>query len=717
MAAGLPAGGKVEVEFTAGAWTDITADVEPDAFTIKRGRTSEFSAPSVGTLDGLKLNNVTGKYSPLSQVLTDGSPHPYWPNVVPRKRVRYSNTPAGVRFVGYIKGWPPFVDSSRTPWVMITATDRLDQLSRFTMSPAIQQVIMNAGPMLYWPLSDPANSSMAGEQPTVLAGEQSTTHDLPMLPAWPAQAAMTFGDVGPGADGATGVKFNPTSQSSGQFLGVRGLWTINAFTVMISVNPGATRPAWSGAGPGEIIYGMENLNANFNGILSMASGIPSYHDSTTSINGPWIADGAWHHIAITRGAIAGPVTMYVDGVSVGATAASTAAGAVNLFTVGDSASQAVYGDARYQGNAGQFAIFNRALTGAEIAAAAAATIGYLGETAGVRIARWLTLAGLTSADWNLDPGQSVLGAYAQVDKNLVTACQDMASSEGGGSVFYVGADGRMRFTDRAFRKPAAPVMTLDAEADLDGSVYAPSFDSLTLVNSSTATRDGGTPQTYVDDISVSTYDLSSDTLTSYASTDADAYGLAQSHVAANAYPGFRLPQVGVDLLTATTVGLYAELAAVEIGSRIRVVNLPKAMGPATQIDVIVEGWAETVAPDQYTVVFDTSPADNPARGVYDDTAYGRYQCSGQTLNVSITNAGTTVVIATGAGLPTFTTVSARYPLQIQVGAEVMTLTAAPGGAASPQTFTGVTRGVAGTSASAQASGAVVKLSPAATYTL
>jgi hypothetical protein len=103
--------------------------------------------------------------------------------------------------------------------------------------------------------------------------------------------------------------------------------------------------------------------------------------------------------------------------------------------------------------------------------------------------------------------------------------------------------------------------------------------------------------------------------------------------------------------------------------------------------------------------------------VLDDTSYGRLQCSGQTLNTTITNSGTTVVIATAAGQPTFTTVSARYPLKITIGQERITLNSAPGGASSPQTFTGVTRGVDGTPAAAQTAGAVVNLAPAATLAL
>jgi len=64
--------------------------------------------------------------------------------------------------------------------------------------------------------------------------------------------------------------------------------------------------------------------------------------------------------------------------------------------------------------------------------------------------------------------------------------------------------------------------------------------------------------------------------------------------------------------------------------------------------------------------------------VWDDTAYGRWQCDGQTLNASITNNATSLAIATTAGKPAFTTSAGAYPLNIQIRQEQITFTSAPG---------------------------------------
>jgi len=257
--------------------------------------------------------------------------------------------------------------------------------------------------------------------------------------------------------------------------------------------------------------------------------------------------------------------------------------------------------------------------------------------------------------------------------------------------------------------------------DLDGGDYEPTFDDSNMINGESVDRatESGTQstQSFINAASQGTYGQLVTSETTYTTTDADALHLAQYDVASRSTPGFRLPKVTFDLATATTAGLADAHASVRIGSRARVTGLYAAAAPSTQLDVLVEGIAESIDEGSYVVSYDASPADNPAAMILDDAAYGRLQCQGQTLNAALTAAATTVVIATSVGNATFTTVSARYPMNIRVEQEIVTLTAAPGGSTSPQTFTGVLRGQQGTPASAQASGAAVNLWPAATLAL
>ncbi len=709
---GPPPGPGILIEFTPNVWTDVTADADDmSGFSIKFGRTSEFTAPQIGTMTGPLLNNMTGKYTPGSQVLKDGTANPNYPNVVPGKRIRYVNTASGIRFTGYITGWPPFVDQNGTSWVALAATDRGSQLARVTLNAPLGADLL-VTPDLSWPCTDAAGVNHAAEA----NGRQ------PLTPNGISQFAPLVIYGAPGIRGGTSLKFVPSAGNLGMTV-----WAplapldFTAFTIEMCVNVGSSLPAW-----GRInmtVLGFDNANSTIAGLVYLNAGIPSFQDSTDFVNGSTsIVGGGWHHVAVSRTAAGGPVTLYVDGVVQGATGSSSSFTAPTILEVGEDASPNTYTPSRFQGSVAYINVYTSAVPAARIADHAAAISGYAGDTTDVRIARWLADAGLSSTDWDLDPGVATVGPYPQAGKDILTACQDMAVTEGGGAAAWIEPNGKFRFANRVFRENSIPVMTLDAEADLDGSTYAPSFDWLTLLNSSTVTRadDTGTAlsvQTYTDMVSVAASWLISETVTSYADTDLDAFNLAQSRVAVSAYPGFRFGQVAVDFSTTTNTLLYSQLANVQIGSRLRITNLPVAQAPSTQVDVIVEGWTETVTPESYRVVWDTSPADNPARGVYDDPAYGRYQCDGQTLHTSLTNAGTTVVVDTAVGKPTFTTSAGQYPLQIMVGCEVITLGSAPGGSSSPQTFTGCTRGAAGTSKSAQASGSVVTLFPLATYAL
>src|SRR5215472_14305295 len=148
-------GGKWEIEFTAGVWTDVTTDVDQRAQvpSMRFGRSSEFSQPQPAELTvtlrnfdrdatGAPLfdanrNYIRGNYTP------NDPTSPYYPNIQPRKRIRYSYNP-GVqrfRFTGYIKSWAPVLADGARPYMQITAVDRLDQLSRVTMLSPIRQEI------------------------------------------------------------------------------------------------------------------------------------------------------------------------------------------------------------------------------------------------------------------------------------------------------------------------------------------------------------------------------------------------------------------------------------------------------------------------------------------------------------------------------------------------------------------------------------------------
>lgn len=716
---GLPPGIKVEVEFVAGIWTDITADVDakqPISWHI--GRTSPFTDPATAQTT-ITVANATGLYTPQRQVLADGvTAHPYWPNVDVRKRLRVSYTIGGtqyVRFLGYIKQWlPQLADDGFQQQCQIVVADRLDQLSRVRLKQTVRQEIDTDNPTSLYMMDEPVGSLAALDQ--VGSGGRLL---IPAGGAFAAALPVAIPDgltgltlPGPGAGGLT--EFTATLPAGNItalecWITLTGGTVANPMQVDVAVRD---RTATLGSGFPTIQFSVGAYAGDGNGVLEVLAEVdgtpPAANIITTTAN-----DGLPHHCVISQ-ISAGNWTVFLDGVAV--TVLPSVVGSLPRpflqFDIEAIPSQSV--------TYGPVAVYSTALSAARVLAHYQAGVGYAGETTGNRVARLLGYAGLAAADMNVSAGRETMtGAQPMDGKAVLDATRECATTEGGGAALYVAPDGRVRFPDRTFRKPGNPVMTIDAGADLDAGTFAPSYDELTLVNSSTVTRQGGTAQTFTDAASEAAYNLTSESgVTSYADTDAAALHLAEWRVRSQCTPGLRLAQVAVDLLTATTAGLYLTMTAVQIGSRLRVTSLDATASARPTIDLIAEGWTETVAIDQYTIVYDTSRADNPALFVLDSATYGRLSPApgAATVQTAITAASTTLKIAMATG-PTFTLVPAMYPMNIGIGAEVLTLTAPPSGSSSPQTFTGVLRGQANTSAAAQAAGSQVTLAPSPTVTL
>lgn len=715
---GAPSGGiKVEIEFVAGTWTNVTADFDnTQDIVVTWGQTSEYSTSQVVSLS-LQLDNVLGNYTPMRQVLADGvTANPYYPNVQIRKRIRVSYTTATttyVRFLGYIKSWKPVMVEGQVAKCQVSAASRDDKLGKITLLSPMAQAVQSDGPAAFYALTDAAGSTTADDPNSLV--------NLQIVSA--GGVALSFGSPGPGASGeGTAVKFSPSTASNGQVLATSGL-NLNlgiypaavSYTVEAWVNA-ASLPSWATSSD-EYVLGVDNMAREYAIALSLNAGVPTLYDyALGAVTAPSsIVDGKWHHIVGVRAGTA--VQLWVDGVMAASAFGGTltATSPASRLNVGD----ALGAPSRFQGSIGFVAVYPGSVT-IDPHAHYLAGLGWVGDTTGQRIQRFLTFAGLTAPDWSLDAGQCIVGPYPTAGVDVVTACRAIAESEGAGAQFYFTQTGLARFCDRTFRKPGAPVLTFDAAADMDGPTYTPSFDDSLIVNQSTVTQMSGpnTLGTFTasNPASVALVGPSGDTPTSYAVSPTDARALAQSHVSEQATAQTRLQSVTLDLYSSQTAGLYDLLPLVQVGSRIRVTNMPK-WSPTTQLDVIVEGATETFNVDKYEVVFATSAADNPARMVWDDSTYGRWQANGNTLNAARTAAAGNLTIVTVAGMPTFTTNAAAYPLNIQIDQEVITLTAAPGSSTSPQAFTGILRGQKGTPAAAHAAGAKVDVWPTTTWTL
>lgn len=686
---GLPAGSKVELSTDGGTtWVDLTGDV--DSYTVNVGRSSAFSACQPGALT-VVLDNQRGAYTPGAALLIDGSANGLYPNIVPGKLLRASDS-VGVQFLGKVDSWRPTVTAGGSGQVTVQAFDLLERLQRVKLrGPIAQEVGVVDSPVHYWPMTDPAGSLVAADQ----VGDADLAPD-----AGVPSSAFTFGGVGPGIGDGTGLEMTGYYLRNTALPAIAGACTVELF---VQFTPPAAANYF-------LLFTNGFLEQQASGgVLWVQYSADNSTVLWTSPVSASITDGGWHHIALVD--TGAQQTFYVDGVQVGTAAVARPAPVTSIWLTGG-ASPYFYG---------QVALHDVALSAGRIAVRTPAKDGFFGERLDLRIARVLGYAGVAAADRNLDVSTLTLNAYPQDGADVLSMVQDCVNTEGGGSAFYSLA-GVVRFRNRAYRTTnTVPALTVDNVADGTPDGLQPSLDRDGLVNSQTVNRTGasGTQQstTVTDPVSVALNDLrpGSD-LASYAKLGSDHRLLAQWIVATSSQPVLRLPKVTLDLFTASAATLAAAHAAMDLGQRVRAASMPRKLSPASFVDGFVEAWSLAVSADSAVLGWDLSEADGPAFWVWGDLAYGRWQADSITA-ASALGTGSTPAFTVPAGKPGFTTDPSHYPFDVMVDAEVMTLTAPPAVAGTKASFAGVLRGQKGTTAAAHAAGAAMTLYPLVTWGL
>ena len=113
----------VEIAFatnplSASAWTDVTAYLLRIP-RIKRGRQNELNRIEAGEAE-IVFNNLDRRFDPTNTA------SPYYPNVIPMKRIRISATYSAVTyrlFTGFIENWPPLWPLDGTATTAIRCVD------------------------------------------------------------------------------------------------------------------------------------------------------------------------------------------------------------------------------------------------------------------------------------------------------------------------------------------------------------------------------------------------------------------------------------------------------------------------------------------------------------------------------------------------------------------------------------------------------------------
>jgi hypothetical protein len=312
-----------------------------------------------------------------------------------------------------------------------------------------------------------------------------------------------------------------------------------------------------------------------------------------------------------------------------------------------------------------------------------ALLGWNGETGAARIFRLGLEEDIPS--YSTAPGDEDMGvqaratvlelmrAAAEVDEGILAEQRDILG---------------IRHVQRTSLYNQAPAFVLDYTGD-DGLVVPlePTDDDQQVSNDVTVQRDGGSSARVFDDDTdsplsilappdgVGVYDASY-TLSLHDDDQNALHAGWRLHL--GTWDETRFPQVSVNLAGAPSS--IAEAVACDIGSRIQIDDTPVWL-PPDDIDLMVQGYAETLSQYVWGIVFNCTPYGpytiaqvGSATTAVQTNEFAWAGTEGSQLSEDLTSTETDVDVYTTAG-PFWTNNVSDTPFDLRVGGEVMTVTA------------------------------------------
>jgi hypothetical protein len=725
MATGPATGQTFEVNFTTGALTDVSTYVLAgdangaswDAVSVRQGRSSRFDDVQAGTLS-LVLDNADGRWTP------DNPLSPYYGTWKVGIGCRWQVTKSAltsIRFRGRIASIEPDAPGGVTNWsrVRVTAVDTLARLARRSMACDFVERWKGTArtePVDLWPMDETATPpttfrNLTGTGTAQLVQARSRAGAVTM--AEPEGIVLdscvqltAANSIGPVVELRTGIASGSVTDVVIPFRTADRVAAGGAQKWLCFGRNATGGVEWSIRlvdNAGQTDLNLYDATGTF--VTTLYFGFAPGAGSTDPSDDQWFAFRSWY-VSGTNYAL----VRVADNVTVKAAYGVTAYDIRKTTTI-------ILGGQSVTSTPGKQSACVTAQFGAvAVSAGFPGHVGYLipnaVEPAQTRIddLRFYTSTTASYTGASSQPvtlkrltGRSAFDAAAEVAR---TAGAILRAD-------YSGIDKWGYAAPDALRS-ATVTLTVDAQHDLDGTAdfqWRQSID--TRPTRVTSTWPGG-QVTVVGDENLQQLDDSVDTC---AADETSARYPADARLAAPSV--LSLASLTIDLAHAGT-DLWSAALALKVGDRVRVTNLPSAYYGRTYVDVYALGWTEDYTQTSARLAIDTEPADAPSDALFDDTLRGRFAATAGSMTVtSGTAVGTTstgtIIVTTSGGAPTFSTSAGDWPATLDWNGELVTVTSAPAGSASPQTLTITARGVAPSVARVHAAGETIDVAYAAAF--
>ncbi|MFD7516094.1 hypothetical protein ACFV85_15005 [Streptomyces niveus] len=292
--------------------------------------------------------------------------------------------------------------------------------------------------------------------------------------------------------------------------------------------------------------------------------------------------------------------------------------------------------------------------------------GYNGETAGARIQRLcseeaipVVITGAPSTTMPMGP---------QRPGKLLDVLGECAAADGG----ILGEQRRtagLQYRPRAtlYNQPVA--LVLDAGNNEIVNPFAPVLDDKEIRNDVQTSRSGGSAARVVDAASMAASGVYDEQITVNVYTDDQLPNIAAWRLHLGTWPGMRYPSLSTELAIAPQ--LIADWLPMDSGDRAHVINLPP-QHPTDAVDVLVQGYSETLSPTRWTLSLNCTPAGPWTVGVLEHPELSRADSAGSMLAAEV-DAVVTVLLVTTARGPQWVDASMlwEFPFDVRVGGEVV----------------------------------------------
>lgn len=600
----------VRVEFAFGyapfatpSWTTANnSGLTVEAIEIERGRSSEF--------DDFPAGKCSVVFKDSNRILDPSNASgPYYGDLLPRVPMRVVATVGVtdyVRFYGFVDGWP-LQNARGMTTVRVTATDATKILTATEISTSEYATsIIADGPVGYWRLGA-TNGSIAVDS----SGNANDGTYTGVLKRG-APSVLPFssdGSMGHIANDTAMVTLPETARVDALPLSVE-MWvqtdTNKPFEDFASYKYLYAQPQGNPAWEGFALYlGADSVADQF--VLLQYIGASYNFAISWSVD---LNDGAPHHVVLIIDT-GGNANLYVDGAS--APIRATAFGGVTGIYVPNPWIGGATSDPDWVGRQDEVSVWDVELAEAQISEHyIAGTTPWDGDSTGDRITRVLDLVGWPAGLRAIDNGEFSVGPAQIEGRNAWDYMRSVAESEQGR--LFIAADGTLTFHERGryFTEATETTsqFTFSDDGAGDGLHAGLSFtlDDRWIINTATATREGGETQTAEDATSKTTYGPSGKSLSGLVlQHDRNARQLAE-------YLVFRYkdPQVraeGWSLQPELDASSWADVFGLEIGHLVTLECKPINVGSQIVMAQHLERVADSITPSSWTVEFNGSPQD------------------------------------------------------------------------------------------------------------